>query len=237
MTHHSKAALAAVSAIAAAVMTGCTANMPEGYQAIKDAKTAYEQLNSARVIMTDLTADEQIMEFVFYINNDSEMVFSYYGKDGTDEQYAYSNGAEYFYKEPGSKAWTVIGSQDENYLYNLYNKEYRYPYARGGIFFFSGQAVESSNISDNEDGSCMIDYTYSADKLNSERSLQLEGVSSFASLSTTFCIDPSGYITEFIETGEVVNAEGETQQVNISISVQDMNEIFDIEYPVDVIAK
>ena len=231
-----KKLLMAAAAVCAMLLSGCTP-MPEGYDRVRAAKNKYEELDSARTVMTDLATGETIMELEFFINSNDEMVLSYYGKDGEDEMYAYSNGAEYFYKEPDAEKWKVIGSDDENYIYNLYNREYRYPYAQGGIFFLDGASVESAAVTDNADGSCSIEYVYDADRLNESTQGILDGVSSFSSLQTTFEINADGYITAFSQRGVVTDTEGTVNEVNMRISVDMMNQVHDIPYPVDKVEK
>ena len=223
--------------VLAVLMLGGCAEMPDGYDTVKAAKEKYASLDSVKTVMTDLTTGEQIMEFSFFFNSNDEMVLNYYGKDGGDEMYAYSNGAEYFYKEPGAEMWSVIGADDESYIYNLYNREYRYPYAEGGIFFLDAGSVETASVVTGADGSCVVTYTYDADKLNDSTKGMLEGVESFSALETVFEIDKDGFITEFTETGIVTNDDGETCDVNMCISVSMMNEIHDIPYPVDRLDK
>lgn len=230
-----------ISAVFAAVMavtlSGCIAQLPDGYQQVKDAKNKYETLDSGRAIMTDLETGEQIMEFSFMINPNDEMVFSYYGKDGDKEMYAYSDGAEYFYKDAGDEMWSVISSSDENYLYNIYNRENRYPYADGGVFFLDGSSVDNVTIQKNEDGSCNITYVYDADKLNSSTQGILTDVQSFESLTTVFEINAEGFITDFTETGTVTGSDGIKREINMRISIDMMNEVYDIPYPVDQLKK
>ena len=50
-------------------------------------------------------------------------------------------------------------------------------------------------------------------------------------------IDPDGFITEFTEKGTVTDTEGLTQDVNMSIKIDMMNEVYDIPYPVDRLDK
>ena len=228
---------AAVCAVIAALVCGCNVRFPEGYEPVKSARESYEALDSARVTMTDLSDGRQIMDFMFYINSGGEMVLSYYGVDGEEEQFAYSNGAEYFYKLSGDDGWSVISPSDESYIYNIYNREYRYPYARGGVFFLDAGAVESSEVRENGDGSLEITYIYDAEKLNSDSALNLEGVSGFSALTTTFCINADGYITEFTETGTLTDDSGAERDINMKITVSQMNEVTDIPYPVDRLIK
>ncbi len=231
----------AISAAAVSVLlltsVGCTAALPDGYQTVRDAKEKYETLDSAHAVMTDLSTGEQIMEFTFLINQKDEMVLSYYGKDGENEMYAYSNGAEYFYKDTGDEMWSVIASDNESYIYNIYNREYRYPYAEGGIFFLDGGSVANAVVTQNDDGSCVVEYVYDADKLSSSTKGLLDGVESFSSLTTTFNINADGFITEFVETGTVTDTNGIVQDVNMSITVDMMNEVYDIPCPVDKLDK
>lgn len=230
--------LPGAAAIAAVIcMSGCIAQMPDGYNDVKAAKENYEKLNSAHTTMIDLSTGDKIMDFSFYINNSGEMILSYYGKDGADEMYAYSNGAEYFYKDAGDELWSVIGADDESYIYNIYNREYRYPYADGGIFFLDGGSVESFSVADKPDGGCTIVYVYDADKLNASAVEMLDGVSGFDSLETTFEINADGYITDFTEKGTVTDADGVSHDVNMRISVDMMNEVYEIPYPVDRVNK
>ncbi len=232
-----RSALAATAAASLICLSGCAASKPEGYDAVKAAKQKYETLDSGRAIMTDLSTGEQIMEFSFFINAKDEMILSYYGKDGESEMYAYSNGAEYFYKDADDEMWSVISADDENYIYNIYNREYRYPYADGGIFFLDGTSVESAIVTQNDDGSLLVEYTYDAEKLNESTKGILDDVSGFSALCTSYYIDPDGYITEFIENGTVTNSDGVVRDVNMKISVDMMNEVYDIPYPVDKLDK
>lgn len=232
--------LSAVTAAVTMLTSGCSliySDMPEGYRQVKDAKSAYEKLDSGHLIMTDLTLDKQIVDFSFYINTRDEMVFSYYGIDGETEQYAYSDGAQYFYKTSEDERWHVIKSSDEDYAYNIYNRKWRYPYACGGVFFLDGGSVSDSFVNSNSDGSVRIDYVYDPDKLNESAVTFLEDVSSFESLETVFEINADGYITEFTERGSVTDAEGVRYDVNMKITIDKMNDVYDIPYPVDAVYK
>ncbi len=228
---------AAVSAALALTLSGCAASTPDGYRQVTAAKDKYETLNSGRATMTDLSTGDTIMEFSFMINHNDEMVFNYYGRDGSDEMYAYSNGAEYYYKEPDAEMWSVIGPEDENYIYNLYSREYRYPYADGAVFFLDGSSVESAEVTDGADGALTVTYIYDTDKLNSSVKGVLTDVSSFSSLTTVFSINSEGYITDFTETGTVTDADGVTHDIDMRISIDMMNEVYEIPYPIDQLKK
>lgn len=217
--------------LGALLLCGCSAK-PEGYDSVKKAKELFEELDSARVIMEDISAGARLMEFSFYINENNEMIFSYLGISADGEERCYSNGAEFYYKTADSEEWEVIGPADENYYYNIYTREYRYPYARGSIFFLDGTSVETASVIE-ERGQTVIVYSYDPDKLNSYAVGLLDNVSSFSELTASYVIDENGYITEFTEQGTVTDANGKKSSVDLRIIVDNMNEIYEIEAPVD----
>lgn len=226
-----------IAAASLLLSASCADKLPNGYSEVKAAKEKFETLDSATVTMVDLSTGEQIMDFSFYFNKNDEMIFSYYGKNGENEDYAYSNGAEFFYKQNGAEGWSVIGAGDENYIYNIYNRKYRYPYATGSIFFADATSVSVDSVTTKSDGSVQIMFVYDTDKLNSFAAEQLDNVTSFSKLSTTYCINPDGYITEFTETGVVIDENNQETDVNVKICVENMNNVFEIPFPVDNIIR
>lgn len=207
------------------VLSGCSA-APIGYDAVKSAKEKYETLDSARVVMEDISTGAQLMEFTFRINKRDEMEFAY--SDGKNS--AYSDGAEFFYRQDGEEKWTVIGPSDENYVYNVYNRSYRYPYAQGSIFFLDGTSVENGSVISG-DGDTVVTYVYDADRLNKNAVSILDNVSSFSSLTAEYRINNDGYLVSFTESGRVTDADGNESSVDIRISVYDMNGVDFIEKP------
>lgn len=207
------------------VLSGCTA-APIGYDAVKSAKEKYETLDSARVVMEDISTGARLMEFTFRINKRDEMEFTY--SDGKNS--AYSDGAEFFYRQDGEEKWTVIGPSDENYVYNVYNRSYRYPYAQGSIFFLDGTSVESGSVV-GVDGDTVVTYVYDANRLNKNAVSILDNVSSFSSLTAEYRINNDGYPVSFTESGRVIDADGNESSVDIRITIYDMNGVDFIEKP------
>ena len=117
-----KTIAAVLAAVSISLAAGCAANLAAGYDKFTAAREKYETLSSGRVTMTDLTTGDEIMRFSFFFTANDEMVFSYWGSWQGEEQQAYSDGAEFFYKESGDEKWTVIGSDDDGYIYNVYNR-------------------------------------------------------------------------------------------------------------------
>ncbi|MGN1120185.1 MAG: hypothetical protein ACI4Q4_07485 [Oscillospiraceae bacterium] len=214
------------------LLSGCIQKTAPGFSEVKSAKERYESLDSAHITMTDLDTGLEMMEFSFYFNKDDEMIFSYCAVDGEKTEQAYSDGAQFFYKTADEDGWRVIKSDDESYLYNLYTRTYRYPYARGSIFFLDGTSVSESNIAEAADGGKTITYVYDPDGLNSYAAGRLDNVSNFSALTAEYVLDAQGYIVSFTETGTVTDAEGQPADVNIRITVDSMNEVYEIPYPV-----
>lgn len=229
---------AALAAVSIALSAGCSAQLPQGYDKFTAAREKFETLDSGRVTMTDLTTGEEIMRFSFFFTANDEMVFSYWGSWQGNVQQAYSDGAEFFYKDSGDEKWTVIGSDDESYIYNVYNRGYRYPYAEGRLFFLAGEAVRDSGVITSEDGPTQINYVYDPEKLNSASMPGVqEDIQSFEKLSTTLEIDRQGYPVRFIEDGSVVTSAGEVMDFSMQIDVTDINDVYDVANPVDEIYK
>ena len=213
-----KTIAAVLAAVSISLAAGCAANLPAGYDKFTAAREKYETLSSGRVTMTDLTTGDEIMRFSFYFNVNDEMVFSYWGSWQGEEQQAYSDGAEFFYKESGDEKWTVISSDDDGYIYNVYNRGYRYPYAEGRLFFLAGEAVRNAGIIESGDGPTSITYTYDPEKLNSASMPGVqEDIQSFERLTTTLEIDQQGYPSSFTEDGSVVTAAGEVQDPEVAV--------------------
>ena len=217
--------------MAIVLLTGC-ASTPEAYGEIKKAKELYEALDSARVLMNDNVTGDPLMEFSFYINKKDEMIFSYESFENGDR--AYSDGMQFFYRSDGDEGWFAITPKDESYIYNVYNRKYRYPYARGGLFFLDGTSVSSAEIVQDGDDT-VITYVYDSEKLNDYAVSKLDDVSEFIELTCVYCINSDGYITEFTEKGELKNAEGTLGKLNITYYIMEMNGINSIENPVDYV--
>lgn len=227
---------AAAAVVAVTALSGCSAQLPDGYAQFTAAREKYETLDSAKVTMTDTSTGEQVMEFSFYFTGNDEMVLSYYSCWDGKIQQAYSDGAEFFYKDAGDEKWTVIGTGDDGYIYNVYNRKYRYPYAEGRMFFLAAEAVSQAVVIESDDGPTSITYTYDPEKLNSASMPGVEEeISKFEALSTTLLINSDGVPTRFTEDGTVTTVSGETLSMSMQIDVTDINEVFEIPYPVDEI--
>lgn len=219
------AVAAAALAVLAFVKLGA---VPDGADDIKNARKLYEKLDSAKLTMTDNSTGESLMDFSFYINGDNEMIFEYISPQNGD--HAYSDGKRFYYKTDGE--WTAINPDDESYIHNIYNREYRYPYARGSVFFLNADAVSGATVEE-RDGGKTITYVYDCEKLNKKAVKDLENVSEFSALTCVYSINADGLITRFTEKGSVTDAEGKASNVDITLEVSEVNKIKFIEKPFD----
>ena len=223
------AAAVLITAVFAVLIIIKLGELPDGYRDIKKARETYEKLDSARLEMIDLSSGELLMSFCFYINGSNEMVFDYDCPQNGEQ--AYSDGKQFYYKTDGE--WNTITSKDEAYIHNIYNREYRYPYARGTVFFLDGTAVKEAKIEEN-DGEKTVTYIYDCDKLNKSSAKQLDNVSEFSELTCTYTLNTDGLIVRFAEKGSLTDAEGKVTDVDIAIVVSDVNNVNVIDIPFDI---
>ena len=212
----------------AAVILVRLGELPEGYGDIKKARDMYENLDSARLDMIDLSSGELLMTFCFYINSSNEMILDY--DCPQNGEHAYSDGKQFYYKTDGK--WTAITPKDEAYIHNLYNREYRYPYARGSAFFLDGTAVKEAAVEQN-DGEKTITYIYDCDKLNESSAKQIDNVSEFSELTCTYTLNEDGLIVRFTEKGSLTDTDGKTENINFAFEVSDANNVNVIDIPFD----
>lgn len=128
-----KAALSLIFAIilfGASCLSGCN-SLPEGYGAIKKAKSLYEELDSARITMTDNRTGDVLMTFCFYINEKDEMIFSYLNSENGES--AYSDGNSSSTKPPIANGRRSL-PQTKN-TFTIYTTESTVTLTRAAVFF------------------------------------------------------------------------------------------------------
>lgn len=222
------AASVILAAAFAAVIFMKLGELPEGYKEIKKARDMYEELDSARLDMIDASSGESLMSFCFYINSDNEMILDY--DCPQNGEHAYSDGKQFYYKTDGK--WTAITPKDEEYIHNIYNRGYRYPYARGTAFFLDGTAVKEVKIEQNGSEKT-ITYIYDCDKLNESSAKLLDNVSGFSELTCTYTLNAKGLIVRFTEKGLLTDTEGMVTDIDIVLEVSDVNNVKVIDIPFD----
>lgn len=221
-------ALALAAGIFAVLLITKISSAPEGYKEIQEAQRNYEKLDSASLVMTDNLSGDTLMTFRFLINGDNEMILDYYAPQSGER--AYSDGKLFRYKTDGE--WTTISPSSEEYIHNLYNREYRYPYARGSVFFADSESVSEAEISQNG-GKTVITYIYDAERLNQKAGqLLLENAKSFSRLQCEYTLE-DGLITNLTEKGVITDLEDKEITLDITIRLLEINEVKSIEKPFD----
>lgn len=217
-----------LAAVLAALIFMRFSSLPEGYKEIKKARDMYEKLDSARLDMIDVSSGESLMSFCFYFNSDDEMILDY--DCPQNGEHAYSDGKQFYYKTDGK--WTAITPKDEEYIHNIYNREYRYPYARGTAFFLDGTAVKEAKT-EQKGSEKVITYIYDCDKLNENSAKLLDNVSEFSALTCAYTLNSDGLIVRFAEQGSLTDSEGKVSDIDIAFEVSDVNNVNDIDIPFD----
>jgi len=153
-----------LAAAAAVMLCSCFgAKDVEGGDLIKKARTAYAELNSAKVIMTNTASGEIEQEFTFKYDEKNILVYSYKGKSEKNEYAQFNNGVEMFTYENGNLTHILKG--DKNY--QLYVKGATHPQADEGLILYSPDAVSEANVTD-ENGVTHIRHVYNVDKINAQ---------------------------------------------------------------------
>ncbi|MBR6045566.1 MAG: hypothetical protein IKP47_08030 [Ruminococcus sp.] len=135
----------------------------EGAELIKKARSAYKELNSARVIMTNTGTGEIEQEFVFKYDEKDILLYSYKGKSEKNEYAQYNNGMELFTYQNGEQSYLQKGENG----FVLYNRSSTHPQADEGLILYSPAAVTEATVTD-EAGVTHIRHVYDVSKIGAQ---------------------------------------------------------------------
>jgi hypothetical protein len=194
------------AAMVPAVLTGCgSVKDAEGADLILDARKEYAQLDSAKVIMTNLGTGEVDQEFTFKYDEKDVCVFSYYGKNGDDVYAQFNNGVEDMKYENGEYSHTVRGDR----AFNQYTRSAKHPQADEGLLVYTPQAVKKAEKTE-KDGEISVKYEYDLKKLGAD----IEGVKA-TGFETEYRFTDGGELLWFTET---TYSKDETYSYKIEIT-------------------
>ena len=183
--------LLAAAVTALAMLSGCAAEPEnEGSELILDARKAYAELDSAKVIMTNEETGETDQEFTFKYDEKDVCVFSYYGKNGDDVYAQFNNGVEDMKFENGEYSHTVRGDRG----FNQYTRSAKHPQADEGLLVYSPAAIKKAEKTE-KDGEISVKYEYDLEKMGA----QIEGVDA-TGFETEYRFDKDGELLWFTET-------------------------------------
>ncbi|MBR1765023.1 MAG: hypothetical protein IJ746_06465 [Ruminococcus sp.] len=160
-----KRMIAALTAAAAGLcMTACMgAKDAEGAELIKQARSDYKSLDSARVLMTNTETGEVEQEFAFKYDEKDILMFSYKGKSEKSEYAQYNNGVECYTYDNGELSYAHKG--DEGFV--LYTRAATHPQADEGLILYSPAAISDSKVTE-EDGVTHISHIYDVKKIKAQ---------------------------------------------------------------------
>lgn len=211
--------------VACVSLTGCADySKLIGYNEIVNARTLYKNLNSAHIIVTDKDRNMVTQDFTFMYNSDGNLVYSYYGTDGSTKYYEYNDGSKMSYSENGE--WKEIPADDENYI--VYTRDKRNSLTNEGVLFLAADSIAQTTMTTNDNGTKEVIVQYDVSRLNDSVAGQLAQIGTLKEFSTTFYIDAEGYCTSMTENG-VVDNNGEESKVTYELVIENMNDIGKVE--------
>lgn len=203
-----------------------TADLP-GMDIIKDSMKKYNGQNSGGIEVYDLTKDELSERFIYWY--DEVGILTYYYEKTTEDggvYKEYSSGYAYFVEEDG------IGKQltkaDERYKF--YDKDYsRHRYTTDSVFYLSDKGIKDSDVTENEDGSGKITYSYDAEKAK----MAIDG-GKVESFTVEYYYDENKEVTHFIQTTKGKYDNGEDINLIFKITVIPSESVGPIDNPITV---
>ncbi|MBR1422349.1 MAG: hypothetical protein IJ571_02745 [Ruminococcus sp.] len=173
------------------LLTGCgEVKDAEGADLILNARKEYAELDSAKVIMANLSTGEVDQEFTFKYDEKDVCVFSYYGKNGDDVYAQFNNGVEDMKYENGKYTHAVRGDR----TFNQYTRSAKHPQADEGLLVYTPQAVKKAEKTE-QDGEISVKYEYDLAKLGAE----IEGIEA-TGFETEYRFTKEGDLLWFTET-------------------------------------
>ncbi len=189
----------------------------EGGELIKKARSAYKELNSARVLMTNTDSGEVEQEFTFKYDEKDILTFSYKGKSEKNEYAQYNNGAELFTYENGELSYIQRG--EEGFV--LYTRDTTHPQADEGLILYSPQAITEAKVTE-ENGVTHISHKYDADKIGARSE---SGTVTGFSADYWFSGEELLYFVETTDTEE----NGETKHYSYKVEITEKNAVDRVE--------
>lgn len=198
-----------IAAAAAVTFCSCFAEKDvEGGELIKNARKAYAELNSARVVMTNTATGDIEQEFTFKYDEKNILVYSYRGKSEKNEYAQFNNGVEMFTFENGQLTHILKGDKG----YQLYVRGATHPQADEGLILYSPSAVSDAKVTE-ENGVTHIRHVYNVEKINAQSE---SGKVTGFSADYYFKGDELQYFVETTDTEEDGNKKTYAYRVDIT---------------------
>ena len=198
--------------------SGCSGEDKAGGLLIKQAREEYTSLNSARVIMTDMSTGEEAQSFTFKYDEKDVLVFSYYGKSENNEYAQFNNGMECFTYENGELDYSKKGDED----FVRYTRKMPHPQADAGLLIYDPQRITSAR-EETVDGGIKVTHVYDADMIGAK--VEEGTVTGF---TAEYFFDGDGGLEYFTETTEADN-DGKHETYSYRIDITERNSVGTVE--------
>ncbi len=206
------------------LLVGCSLNQPlsnkelsESKELIESAREEYEQLNSGSVRITNTETGELERTFIFMLDNDNVMHFSYCGENGDSFESQYYDGEQFIIRSQGKSE--TITKDDKNFP--KFSEKKRHPNATGMMLIYEPSSVlEVEKITQGEEILIKHKYNPSSFSTPDEKGKLIE-------FDVTYHFDKNKKFTKLIEASKV-SIDDETISKEYEITIDDKNELTSI---------
>ncbi len=195
------------------IFCSCTFLQPhvEGDELIKKAREDYKNLESAKVIMTNMDTNEVEQTFTFKYDEKGMLSFSYEGKNGDDVYAQYGTPSRYDTYEKGTLKH--YNKDDKDFI--AYTKDSTHPQASEELIVFTPRAVaDASKTTEGE--TTHIHHTYDTEKIKADQEIK--------EFSVDYYFDVDGELLYFIENS-ALETDGKTNKHSYKVEITDKNEV------------
>ena len=178
---------------------------------IKKAREEYTSLNSAKVVMTDLSTGEEAQSFTFKYDEKDTLVYAYYGKSANSEYAQYNNGLECFTYENGEVSHISKGDAD----FVRYTRKLPHPQADAGLLIYIPENTTDAK-EETVSGGIKVTHIYDAQKIGAQ--VEEGNVTGFRA---EYMFDNDGVLEYFDEiTDSENNGRQETYAYRVELTQQ-----------------
>ena len=210
---------AGLAVICVVCFAGCSgAEDKAGGALIKQAREEYTSLDSAKVVMTEISSGEVEQTFTFKYDEKDTLVYSYYGKSDNNEYAQYNNGIECFTYENGELSHLSKGDAD----FVRYTRKMPHPQADAGLLIYSPQNIVDAK-EETVDGGIRVTHVYDAEKIGAK--VEEGTVTGFRA---EYMFDGDGRLEYFDEITEAEN-NGSKDTYAYRVEITEQNSVDTVE--------
>lgn len=201
-------------------MTSCGGAQFDGADELKRAKKLFEEMNSARITVSDNIGGTMSQSFAFSYDAADTLIYAYSADSGDgDMYYEYHNGSEIVKTTDSAGEWTAVAEGSENYY--SYSRSVRSSYTSASLLAFFDSCVSQSSVTENESGGKTIRLSYDLDALNALGLLSAE-VGTLEAFEEEISLDADGSCVRLTQSGASVS-DGASSDYSYTIIIEEIN--------------